>query len=137
MQGTIDQFKDGEPEKPKLERVVSKWKSETGFFEYSGYDNRGNQVVVSPRHRSEGHRYEKENCYAFDLRVAEKMKRSGIVTVYIVDGDVGNLYEYRLEQFFREGAVKINHERPQLGVPIEGATNWDGYADEFMRSILL
>lgn len=137
MQGTIDQFENGRPEKPKIDEVASTWESETGFSEYSGYDNRGNHVVVSPRHRSDGHRYEKKNCYAFDLRVLEKMKESSVEVVYIVEGDVGNVYEYRLEQFFGEGSVEISHDRPQRGVPIGRATTWSGYADKFMRSVLL
>jgi len=120
-----------------MEEVASTWESKTGFSEYSGYDARGNHAVVSPRHRSDGHRYEKKDCYAFDLRVLEKMKASSVEVVYLVEGDVGNVYEYRLEQFFREDAVEINHDRPQRGVPIGRATTWSGYADEFMRSVLL
>jgi hypothetical protein len=135
MQGKLNQFQDGDAQKPRIEDVRTMFNfGDSPTREYGVIDNRGQQALVSTRLRDE-HLFQKEQSYNF-TKVYIKELRGAPDVIYIVEKEAGTVYEWSGDQLTSQNAVRTApNGKEQIGLKLEYAAEWEDHAHQFMKPV--
>jgi hypothetical protein len=135
MQGKLNQFQDGDAQKPRIEEVKMEFSfGDSPTKEYGVVDNRGQPALVSTRLRNE-HLYQKEQSYNFTKMYLENLR--GLPgAIYVVEKTYNCVYEWDGDQLTGGNELRIApNGSEQIGLKTEYAAKWTNHTEEFMKPV--